>query len=164
LREWPEAAKYADAILITKAPLDLSEKEAQEHIKAIQRLQKPVFFFHYSNTEPLNFWGEKDFEPNEPVFVYSGIAQGIDWAPITWDLAGAWNRKDHAPLGPSEWEELVKRVMKSGARQLVMTRKDAMKLPNSRPQNLPFDLYVVHNEAQILFGQTEALKSLISGG
>lgn len=164
LREWPEAAKHANAILITKAPIDLTEEQAQEHIQAIQKLQKPVFFFHYSSSEPLNFWAEKAFEPNEPVFAYSGIAQAKNWTPSHWDLAGTWNRKDHAPLGPAEWEELFQRVVKSGARQLVMTRKDAMKLPNSRPQNLPFDLYVVHNEAQILFGKAGALKSLILGG
>ncbi|MFZ9970049.1 MAG: tetraacyldisaccharide 4'-kinase [Bacteroidia bacterium] len=161
LRESIEAAQEAQAIFITKCPADLTQEQAQGHVEPIRELGKPVFFFHYSVSEPAPIWDSQPFQAQEPTFIYSGIAQQENWAPDCWNVQGSWIRKDHAPLGPDEWEELLSRVYKSGAKQLVMTRKDAVKLPKIQSKNLKVDLYVVHSEAKLLFQQHEALKSLI---
>lgn len=133
LRESRKGAKRADVVIITKCPEEITEEKSKEMRAAVHAYtgeEVPVFFttISYPSPEPVF---EQGLTIHEPVLLFSGIANA--------DLFEAYARQqfsvtehirweDHHRYTQSDVEKVEKAMKRSGAKSILTTEKDMVKL------------------------------------
>ncbi|MDI6796701.1 MAG: tetraacyldisaccharide 4'-kinase [Desulfatibacillaceae bacterium] len=149
LREPISALSRAHALVITR-----SMGNTPDAVKKIWPGNRPVFHcFHEPEAliEGAFFSGEKrggqrafahDLSAlaGKKVFAFSGIADNQDFfsslVKLGAVLAGSCAFADHHAYTPAQLEEIAKTAIKSGAKLIVTTTKDAVRLGRWNPQGI----------------------------
>ncbi|MEN8199830.1 MAG: tetraacyldisaccharide 4'-kinase [Thermodesulfobacteriota bacterium] len=137
LREPISALKRCHAFIITGVTGPLEERSMRFKELLQQRFpDKPVFFSSYQPAGARSSGGdtlEKLSELPTPLFAFCGIAQpelfrkSLEAENIV--LSGFMPLKDHQPFSPSLIKKISSQAEKSGAKGLITTEKDLVKLP-----------------------------------
>ena len=122
LREFPFTAKYADAVIYTKCPLDLTKAAAEATIKKTALPKDKVFFAHYRQTEPLRVLGEAS-SSKRALFI-SGVAERLEFKQAGWEIVNTINYPDHQSFTLDTAEQWLKTLKKHELKLLLLTRKD----------------------------------------
>tara|TARA_A100001015_G_scaffold70418_1_gene78003 strand:+ start:7406 stop:8620 length:1215 start_codon:yes stop_codon:yes gene_type:complete len=163
LREPLNRLSKADYILFTKtssvaqcSELYETVKKYNEHAKIIYSQHAPKYFKRVDKVEeePLSMLN------NLKVAVFSGIAYPESFEQTIEELGGiiTYNKRflDHHRFSKVEIEQVYQEAFESGAKILVTTEKDAVRLP-SKKVRIP--LYYLRLEIKILSGE-ENFKTL----
>jgi tetraacyldisaccharide 4'-kinase len=163
LREPLNRLSKADYILFTKtssvakcSELYDTVKKYNEHAKIIYSQHAPKYFKRVDKDEeePLSMLN------NLKVAVFSGIAYPESFEQTIEELGGiiTYNKRflDHHRFSKVEIEQVYQEAFESGAKILVTTEKDAVRLP-SKKVRIP--LYYLRLEIKILSGE-ENFKTL----
>ncbi len=149
LREPPDAAKRAHAVIVTKCPSELRHEERIHFCKEVERYGVGTVFFTALHYEKPCVWAGPDraFPPDGPVLAVTGIA---DPDPFIRHVAGACERvehkrfADHHVFTAAEVRRLIRKAKTLSAHQpcVVTTEKDAVRL-------LPYNHYFVEEETTL---------------
>ena len=133
LREGPEGARRADAIVVTKCPSHLEEEEMMKMEHAIREYStKPVFFSKIRYGEPVSF-GDPASKFSSKVILISAIANSHileDYVRKNYVLEKHFSYRDHYALtasNMSETEMLLKKYPE-GTVSILTTEKDMVKM------------------------------------
>lgn len=163
LREFPFTAKYADAMIFTKCPLDLTKAAAGSTIKRSGLPKNKVFFAHYRQTEPLRVIGEES-SSKRALFI-SGTAEKLTFKQEGWEIVKTINYPDHQSFTLDNVQEWLKTLKKHELNLLLLTRKDWQRIRNTHitkilSENL-ISVYETHTEVEVLWNQKEDLLQLL---
>ena len=163
LREFPFTAKYADAVIFTKCPLDLTKAAAEATIKKTALPKDKVFFAHYRQTEPLRVLGEPS-SSKRALFI-SGVAEKLEFKQAGWEIVNTINYPDHQSFTLDTAEQWLKTLKKHELNLLILTRKDWQRIRNTHitkilSENL-ISVYETHTEVEVLWNQKEDLLQLL---
>ncbi|MFN4145240.1 MAG: tetraacyldisaccharide 4'-kinase [Runella sp.] len=132
LREHRRGARRADAVVVTKCPKPISEKEKQNiqsHIWRYTLRQVPVFFSTFRYGSPTAYFGGLPvLKTKSTCWLVSGIAQPKHFeaaAKAHYQVAGHLIFKDHHVFGEKDIEQLVE---KTQGFPILTTEKDFVKL------------------------------------
>jgi tetraacyldisaccharide 4'-kinase len=140
LREAPEGARRADAIVVTKCPPQLSDDEAMEIEKCIRTYSdKPVFFSKIRYGEPVMFG--KDAMLSKKIILVSAIANAHileGYASNSYTLLKHFAFRDHYLFTASDLGEIESMVKKypQGDVSILTTEKDMVKLQRNELKSL----------------------------
>ncbi len=147
LREFRSASRRADAIIWTKIKMPF---ELAKHLKKTQPLLKkniPQWGLNYVQDIPKNEKGDL-LERGFSIMTVNGLALGNEFNQElgkNYEILESLNYHDHArftQIDFEKWEEIMK---KREVKYLVMSRKDAMRIPKKiREKNDHW--YWVHHE------------------
>lgn len=164
LREFGCTANEADMIVVTKCPADLDEKTANSIWQKLSPYGKPVFFFHYENTVPVNAAGEI-WEYGKKVMVVSGLANNrafLSWAEDKFEVKKQVGYSDHFSFTEKDYEYWYAELQKQSETIVLTTRKDFVRMVNL-PNKLKRSIYATNAEPRILFqNENKFLDCLIS--
>lgn len=148
LREWPQAYKRADLVIVTKCPPDLSEEARDEMISKINPTPaQEVFFSRYVYYNPYAMWAPDNrlqiTEAHE-VLLICGIARTnylLDYLHRTAGGVRIMEFEDHHVYTRYDLEMIIKHFghMESPRKIVLTTEKDAMRLESFR------DILDAHN-------------------
>ena len=163
LREFPFTAKYADAVIFTKCPLDLTKAVAEATIKKTALPKDRVFFAHYRQTEPFRVLGEPS-SSKRALFI-SGVAEKLEFKQAGWEIVNTINYPDHQSFTLDTAEKWLKTLKKHELNLLLLTRKDWQRIRNTHitkilSENL-ISVYETHTEVEVLWNQKEELLQLL---
>lgn len=133
LRESPEGAKRADAIVVTKCPSQLSDDEAMEFEKSIRTYsEKPVFFSKIRYGEPISF-GRSDTTLSKKIILVSAIANAQtleSYITKTYTMLRHFAYRDHYVMTTGDLQGLSTMLKKypEGEVSILTTEKDMVKL------------------------------------
>ncbi|TWI64815.1 lipid-A-disaccharide kinase [Desulfobotulus alkaliphilus] len=141
LRERPSSLLRAHALVFTR--WEGGEFRHEGLCQWAEAAGIPVFF---SRHEQLAMGGEAPLPlSSEKVLAFSALADGRSFVDGLlkkgWNVGGVLKFPDHHPYGPSAMEPLVEKARRMGAKALITTAKDAVKLPDASLWPLP--LHVV---------------------
>lgn len=157
LREPPTALARADLVVVTRAE-GLAPPQRLDRAMEIARFtDAPIAF---AATRVLRIEGLPDTHPATlyglPVALLSGIGaprafratvEGLG-ADVRWHVTTG----DHRTVSPERWEALRERAHDVGARALLVTRKDAMKLGSALHAPGPVPIGVVVTATDVVEG------------
>jgi tetraacyldisaccharide 4'-kinase len=134
LRDIKQAARRADAIIVTKCPLSLSREEQENAIKSIRpKNNQQVFFTRMEYGEAYPLHGEpKALQPGSKIIGLAGLADNEtfkDYLNTRFDCAHFESFADHHTFSRKEIEEVWSKYG-TFAQALVTTEKDAVRLRN----------------------------------
>jgi tetraacyldisaccharide 4'-kinase len=141
LREGPEGAKRADAIVITKCPPHLEEEEMMKMERAIREYSiKPVFFSKIRYGEPVSF-GDTAMKFSSKVILISAIANSRtleDYVRKNYALEKHFSYRDHYAITAADINEVEALLKKypDGTISILTTEKDMVKM--ERDELKPF--------------------------
>lgn len=163
LREFPFTAKYADAVILTKCPLDLTKTAAEATIKRSGLSKDKVFFAHYRQTEPLRVLGEA-ISSKRALFI-SGVAEKLEFKQAGWEIIKTINYPDHQSFTLDTVQQWLKTLKKHELNLMLLTRKDWQRIRNTYiikilSENL-ISVYETHTEVEVLWNQKEDLLQLL---
>ena len=112
-REPLDAASAADAVMVEVGDSVSHESHDPATFRFTRRITGPA--------------------PDEPVFAFAGIARPErfyhDLETRGWQLTGRKSFRDHRHYSPRDVEAIVAAARRSGARKILTTEKDAVRLP-----------------------------------
>lgn len=132
LRERRHGASRADAVIVTKCPLDLPVATQQTIAQAIRQYshpEVPVFFAGLRYARPLRFADRQPTDLPGPVVLVSGLANADsleEYVRTSYDLRHHHRFPDHYPYTRADLDRLVQDL--PGGAVLLMTEKDWVKL------------------------------------
>lgn len=133
LREGPEGAKRADAIVVTKCPPHLEEDEMMKMEHAIREYSpKPVFFSKIRYGEPVSF-GDPNKKFSSHIILISAIANSHileEYVRKRFTLEKHFDYRDHYVFKAADLrqaEELMKKYPE-GKVSILTTEKDMVKM------------------------------------
>ncbi len=151
LREPRSGAKRADAVIVTKCPVTLSEAEKQIIKTQVKRYTQPgtsVFFTTYTYAESIGFGSRKETGLTKKVILVTAIANPeplINYLKIAgYQVMHHFNFPDHHAFSGADLKEIARYYEEiKGEQPLILTtRKDSVKLlaPEfaGTVKNLPF--------------------------
>ncbi len=133
LREAPEGAKRADAIVVTKCPAQLDGDAVMEFERCIRKYtDKPVFFSKIRYGEPVAF-GKPVTKLSKRVVVVSAIANAHileEYVAKSFSLIRHFSFRDHYAFSTGDLKEISALLQKypEGEVSIVTTEKDSVKL------------------------------------
>lgn len=133
LREAPEGAKRADAIVVTKCPPQLSEDNVMKIEKRIRTYSdKPVFFSKIRYGEPVSF-GKPDTILSKKIILISAIANAHileEYVNKSFTMLKHFSFRDHYVITAGDLRELSSMLKKyqEGEVSILTTEKDMVKL------------------------------------
>lgn len=137
LREPLTALAHADAVLAV-------DDSASRLSMALGRVDdRPVFEVHRHLGPPRPLSGVTDFSrlTSEPVLLVTAIASpervAADLAAAGWHVVGHLTYRDHHPFTAADIRAMEQRAIAHGARAIVTTAKDAVKLEAWLPLAVP---------------------------
>jgi len=157
LRESPEAAGRASAVVISKCPhpLDAHERLAIA-TKLGLRKDQPLFAAQEVMGEPIPRWNAPAWRGDETALVFSGIGdprrfESFATAPERFDLGGVaavtLRFPDHSPLDETRCAQIAADAYQSGCNALLTTGKDLARLPQKPEAWAHLNVYVLPHEA-----------------
>lgn len=164
LREFSGALLEAQALVITKCPVDLSMERAAEIKSEIGFDSERIFFAHYRQSQPLCIGGSSQ---ERRALLVSGIAQekGLQEEIEGWEIVGHLSYRDHQSFTTTDVHYWLKTCKEMNVHSLILTRKDVQRL-NSNELNLlllneGISIYEIHTDVEILWNQKSELLALI---
>jgi tetraacyldisaccharide 4'-kinase len=151
LREWPSAYRRADAIIVTKCPVDLTPDERDVMIRRINPSERqPVFFSRYTYLDPYAMWAPQhriSLTEQHDVVLVCGIARTEYLLDYLHGVAGSVNMiqfEDHHIYSRYDLEMIEKHFagMEGPDKIILTTEKDAMRLEPHRDFLLEHNLSV----------------------
>jgi tetraacyldisaccharide 4'-kinase len=132
LREGPEGAQRADAIVVTKCPAHLTEEERMRIRYEVRKFAPcPVYFSAIRFGAPRNFSGEPG-EPASQVILVSGIANPKpleEFLAHEYRLVKHFNYRDHHRYRLSDLQKVEQYVQSlTTPVSVITTEKDKVKL------------------------------------
>ncbi len=133
LREGPEGAKRADAIVVTKCPGHLEEEEMMSMEHAIRKYAlKPIFFSRIRYGEPISF-GDPVKKLSFQVILLTGIANAHileEYVKKSFRLVKHFSFRDHYFYSMSDLREVEHFLDKKNGEDICVltTEKDKVKL------------------------------------
>jgi tetraacyldisaccharide 4'-kinase len=133
LRERRAGARRADAVVVTKSPESLTEPERamiEAGIRRYARPEAPIFFSTLAYAPPVAL-AESSAPLPESLLLVSGLANadGFDaYARATFAVRGHRRFADHHAYTRADWERIGSEAQAAGARAVLTTEKDAVKL------------------------------------
>lgn len=136
LREFPIGKKRADAIVITKCPENLSEKEQKRLIAKLKPLtHQSVFFSKIQYGVLKSIWGQQSIQvsDNASLLLVTGIANPSplsDFLTKKYSLERHLNYPDHHTFTDKNIQDIVRAFEEISAEKkvIITTEKDAMRL------------------------------------
>ncbi|EIM77290.1 tetraacyldisaccharide 4'-kinase [Nitritalea halalkaliphila LW7] len=135
LRESRSGAARASAILVTKCPENLGEREKETYRQACARYAPgvPVYFstIRYGQPYPLGGSPKRELKPGDPVLLFSGLASD---EALYAALSGSFQVRerirfpDHVRYGASQIAQLRQAAAAHPGVAFICTEKDAIKL------------------------------------
>lgn len=173
LREPPAALARAHLCWLSK--VDQGREEAVEQgvrlavgytgLEPVRSRYRVAGVYHLDLRTPAPSSSWRD----APVFLFAGLARPASFqktvAELGMRIVGISTFADHAFIGPRTIDRLFARAERAGARHLVCTEKDAVRLPASLAQDPR--IVVVRIEVEIVAGESrldEALDRLLAHG
>ena len=153
LRDVRNAAKRADIIMVSKAPVDLKEEQKAAIIKKLKPLSHQKVFFSSVKYEPLKAVNtgidDLGFEDADAALLFCGIANPkplIDQVKTQFKQVETLTFRDHHPYTENDVKDILDKAGRlSGNKKIIVTtEKDYARLINS-PYLCQFDsvpLYV----------------------
>jgi tetraacyldisaccharide 4'-kinase len=142
LREWPSAAKRADAVVVSKSPADLTIQEAELIEKKLKLRDNQRLFFSYLEYGPAYYFFDSRkklvHEPGGEIIVLTGIANPeplLDHYQERVDKIHSLAFPDHHRFTPYDIGQLKKMYeqLEMKIHFVVTTEKDAVRLqPHSQ--------------------------------
>lgn len=172
LREWRSGYKRADIIIVTKCPLNITEKEKEEFIAKI-KLQKnqKIFFSYYKYFDPYFLYNPQqriELKPGTEVLLISALASTsylIHYLESKTDNLHSLEFTDHHQFTFDDMEHFKKIFdgLKSKNKVILTTEKDAMRLDMHRKYILDNKLpvFVLPVAVDFLFDQKNDFDNLI---
>lgn len=160
LREARSGAKRANCMVVTKCPLNLSNKDKNAIRHKLQKYNEvPVYFASIAYADEIR--SEKNIEPisnlkNKPFTLVTGIANPKPLVEHLDKLGMIYTHKaypDHHPFTESELEELQKETI------ILTTEKDYMRLQGNIPS---VSLYYLPIKTLIQDEQETFVKEIIN--
>lgn len=162
LREWPSGAQRADVIVVSKCPVDLTEKEAEEFVKKLKpRSGQKVFFSYLKYGQAYFLFNPRQKlvdKPGGEVILLTGIANPqplIDHLNDRVDRLHSLEFPDHHDYSAYDLGQLKKTYdqLEMKVRFVVTTEKDAVRLePHARFLN-DNKIYVFVQPVEVAFHQ-----------
>jgi tetraacyldisaccharide 4'-kinase len=153
LRECRNASKYADIIIVTKCPENLTSKEKEDFLQKLKpELQQEVFFTKIEYKQKA----EEDLTVFKSILLITGIANPL---PLVQHLEAQHNQihrlhfSDHHAFTNKDIEKIVHLKEKLGGEDctILTTEKDAMRLQGFKNmpdyQIIPIEVVFLENEA-----------------
>lgn len=147
LREPLSSLSRSDICLLTRCPPAIIERGASALPNTLEGLAagnigRPIFAAAHTPFIQECFWGDCDNQPNgkphmedcagEPVFAFSGLARNDAFHhtlhDMGFDLRGSLAFSDHHVYSRSEIEAIASQANRKGARWMVTTEKDRVKI------------------------------------
>jgi len=156
LREGPEGANRADAIIITKCPSNLGENEMMKMMHEVHKFSnKPVFFSTIRYGEPTPLLGHQQPFVNQVVLL-SGIALTaplVDYAEKNFSLIRHFEYRDHYFYTKKDLQELEAYISqyKDGPLCVITTEKDKVKLESAELRDITGRLPVFYLPIEMKF-------------
>jgi len=164
LREWRSGYKRADIIIVSKCPVNITEKERELFVKAIKPLKKQkIFFSYYRYFDPYFLYDpskRKSLNKNTSVLLISALASTsylMNYLEDKTDELHSLEFTDHHNFTFDEMENFKKIFdhISNDDKIILTTEKDAMRLDLYRDfiikNNLP--IYILPVAVDFLFDQ-----------
>jgi tetraacyldisaccharide 4'-kinase len=164
LREFPGALLEAQALVITKCPVDLSRERAAEIRSEIDFDSERIFFAHYRQSQPVCIGGSS---VEQRALLVSGIAQkkGLQEEIRGWEIVGHLPYGDHQSFTTKDVHYWLKTCKEMNVYSLILTRKDVQRLTHNELSNMLLNegisIYEIHTDVEILWNQKSELLALI---
>lgn len=147
LREARSGVQRANALVITKCPLDISEEEKEAIRKSAQKyfFNKPIFFAGIQYEDIIS--SEVNREVKKDIILVSGIASAkplLQFLKQEYTIHQHYNFSDHHFYTANEWEE-ISLYAQNNELDIVTTEKDWVKLKaliSLKPQQMNNLFYV----------------------
>ena len=164
LREFRSAARYADMVIVSKCPADLTEVQRSEMTQLLKlKSSQPVFFttMHYGELTALNECGkQQQISSQTEVVLLTAIAHPepmVEYLSEKFKIIHHYRFADHHFFSAEEIAEIKKTYFseQNQNRILVTTEKDSMRLiygTFSKPMeiiplfSLPIELYFLFQD------------------
>lgn len=137
LREFRSAARYADIVIVSKCPADMTEAQCSEMAQLLKLQDYQQLFFttmHYGELVALNECGKQhQLTPQTEVVVLTAIAHPepmVKYLSEKFKIIHHYHFADHHYFSTEEIAEIQKTFFsdKNQKRILVTTEKDSMRL------------------------------------
>jgi len=153
LREPISALNRCSAFVITGITKELKERATKFKTLLLKRFpDKPVFFASYEAKHAQSLTNKKLHLPSSlptPLYAFCGIGQPLLFkktlAAQQIELAGFMPLKDHQPFTPSLLKKINSRAKASGAKALITTEKDLVKI---REKHFTLPVFSLQMEVQ----------------
>ncbi len=164
LREARSGVERADAIVITKCPIDITENEKSEISKNVNKYfgNKAIFFTGIQYGEAISSKNERELK--KEIAVVSGIGNAqpfIDYLENKYTIHHHFNFSDHYFYSANDWKEISLYALKHQL-DIITTEKDWVKLEVhlSSDPNFSQNLYYVPMVVQFL-GNENSFQQLL---
>lgn len=165
LREFRSAARYADIVIVSKCPENLTEQQRADMTKLLKLQDYQHLFFtamRYGELAALNECGRKQqITPQTEVVLLTAIAHPeplIEYLSEKFKIIHHYHFPDHHYFSEKEIEEIKKTYFSEGIqnRIVVTTEKDSMRLIYGRIMkqsdaiplfSLPVEPYFLHHNS-----------------
>ncbi len=166
LRETRGGAKRANAVIITKCPVDLSNASKNKMLEGAKRYTKegiPIYFTSIKYGIPIPY--TEGYKFTGRVILFAGLANMkplIDYIKASFKLIKVIPYQDHYDYTQKEMDGLVQQASEHNA-QLITTEKDIAKIRS----NALFDslngieLFYLPISVQFLFGQEHEFNKVV---
>lgn len=166
LREFKSAVKGVDIMVVTKCPPELTNSDAADMRVVLNHYSERVFFATYKMSEPNLVFGKGALKSGDKVILVTGIADGkkVKDGLGNLDIVKHFEYGDHTNFGMAELREWKKFSEDFEVTQLVMTRKDWMRVKDLTSNLTEFGeltMYEVHTEVSFLFEEAETFKKVL---
>ena len=159
LRESPQAAERASAVLITRCPypLDAHEKLRISQLLGLHKQQK-LFAAQEVMGEPLPVWGAPTWRGDESALVFSGIGEPAEFEafsahsdrfPQGGVAAVTLRFDDHQDLDDARCTEIAAAAFQAGCNAILTTSKDLARLPEKPKSWQNLNVYRIPHEADL---------------
>lgn len=162
LREFPCTAAVADAIVVTKCPVEMQVQTAAKIIHKLAKYKKPVFFCHYENAVPISNEGLQ-LSLNTDVIVVSGLADNKvfqDWAGKHYKVVASFGYPDHHSFSNKDFEDWIMESDKQGKAVILTTRKDFARM-QAFPEGYNKRLFFTFTTPKFLFQGEDAFLRIL---
>ena len=166
LREFAFSAKNTDIIVVSKCPSELKETEANAIKARLEKYSSNVFFASYQMSTPVHIYDDTfNLAQGEKAILVTGVANG---KAVKKQLSGCevlthFDYTDHKAFNVSNIKEWIDKCLLLNVRNIVVTRKDAVKIHQLIKLNgidkLGISFYEIHTEVVILFNQEKQFKN-----
>jgi len=153
LREGKSGASRADAIIVTKCPENITEKEKSAIRQKLEKYCNTVLFSRFEYGKPYGFLNTGKTDTNNNFFVVTGIAKPgpmIDYAGKNFDIAGIKTFPDHHRFTAKDISGIEKLTAEGNKKPAVLTTtKDAVRFWEiHRKTKFGFPVYVLPVEVK----------------
>lgn len=169
LREFRSAARYADMVIVSKCPADMTEVQRSEMAQLLKLKSSQLLFFttmHYGELTALNECGkQQQISPQTEVVLLTAIAHPepmVEYLSEKFKIIHHYRFADHHYFSAEEIVEIQKTFFseKNQNRILVTTEKDSMRLIYGNLSkhletiplfSLPIEPYFLFQEEELSF-------------